>query len=123
MAKYSFRSMPAVLMHLIRAASKLDSAAIHQVHCAAFPTGEEARLVALLSERKRALISLVAEISGRVVGHVMFSAVRIEGGPRVSTGAGLAPLAVLPEHQLRGIGASLVRHGLEALRKKECPFA
>ena len=38
-------------------------------------------------------------------------------------GLGLAPLAVLPEYQRRGIGSSLVTKGLEECRKKGCDIA
>lgn len=32
--------------------------------------------------------------------------------------AALAPMAVLPDHQRRGIGERLIRHGLDLLRKR-----
>lgn len=61
--------------------------------------------------------SLVAESEeGTVVGHVLFSAVRIEGAKRPVHAAILAPLAVQPEHQSKGVGAMLVREGLSRLR-------
>ncbi len=65
-----------------------------------------------------ARVSLVAEVDGRVVGHILFSDVPIltDGGtvPALS----LAPMAVLPEHQRKGIGTALVRRGLEACRQQ-----
>ena len=58
-------------------------------------------------------LSLAAELDDAVVGHILFSPVSIE--PE-GTAIGLAPMAVLPEHQRRGIGGRLVREGLELLR-------
>ena len=77
---------------------------------AAFGRADEARLVAALRESVEPRVSLVAEVSG----HVFFSPVRIEpesaNAPAV---CGLAPLAVRPGLQRQGIGAALVREGLE----------
>ena len=57
-------------------------------------------------------VSLVAETDG-LVGHVAFSPVLIADG---SAGwYGLAPVAVLPEWQRRGVGAALIRRGLAIL--------
>jgi predicted N-acetyltransferase YhbS len=61
-------------------------------------------------------VSLVAEVGEYVVGHVLFSDLPIltDGGtvPVLS----LAPMAVLPDYQRRGVGSALVRQGLEACR-------
>lgn len=60
-----------------------------------------------------ALVSLIAELEKRIVGHVLFSRMWIE------TPSGLvsavAPMAVLPDHQHRGIGGRLIRYGLDLL--------
>ncbi len=87
------------------------------MHRAAFPTAAEARLVDALRERGELAISLVAEEAGEVVGHIAFSAVRVDERP-TSSGLGLAPVAVLPGSQGRGVGASLVRAGLAAAGEK-----
>ena len=60
--------------------------------------------------------SLVAEVDGQVVGHVLFSDL-----PIITTGGhiealSLAPLAMAPSHQERGIGSALVSKGLRACR-------
>lgn len=59
-------------------------------------------------------VSLVAEVDGRVVGHVAFSPVTISDGTR--DWYGLGPVSVLPEYQRQGIGTTLVRAGLARLR-------
>ena len=78
-----------------------------------FVTPAEARLVRLLRDAGRLTASLVAEVDGEVVGHVAFSPVSTASG---AEGAGLAPIAVLPSHRRRGIGAKLVEAGLTASR-------
>lgn len=61
-------------------------------------------------------LSLVATIDGLVVGHILFTPVTIE--PAVDRRlAGLAPMAVRPEHQRSGIGGQLIRAGLEECRR------
>src|SRR6185295_5905953 len=61
----------------------------------------------------RLTVSLVAEVDGRVVGHVAFSPVDV---PSSRAGEGLAPLAVAEDFRRQGIGAALVAAGLEACR-------
>jgi putative acetyltransferase len=57
-------------------------------------------------------LALVAVEDGRVVGHIVFSPVTIDCGDRTCSAVGLAPMAVLPERQRRGIGSQLVKAGL-----------
>ena len=59
-------------------------------------------------------VSLVAELDGRVVGHIAFSPVGISDG--TEDWYGLGPVSVLPEYQRQGIGAALIREGLSRLR-------
>jgi putative acetyltransferase len=90
-----------------------DSAAIQEVHTLAFGGPAEAKLVCLITERKKALIALVALSDGTVVGHILFSQVTVANAPHAFKAVGLAPGAVLPEFQKQGIGSQLIREGLK----------
>jgi putative acetyltransferase len=59
-------------------------------------------------------ISLVAEVGGKVVGHIAFSPVTISDGSY--NWYGLGPVSVLPEFQKQGIGKSLIHEGLSLLK-------
>jgi putative acetyltransferase len=96
----------------IRAEAVGDEDAIDLIQRAAFPTPGEAQLVRALRARARPMLSLVAVQDGVLVGHVLFSPVTIEGTGACPAAAGLAPVAVMPEVQARGIGRALVREGL-----------
>src|SRR4051794_27169364 len=109
-------------MTTIRPESLDDIAAVEAVHRAAFPTEAEARLVNRLRESGQARVALVAEVDGAVVGHVVFSPVSIVGATTLGPGLGLAPLAVSPGFQGRGVGSALVREGLAACRLKGFGF-
>lgn len=105
----------------VRAAQESDREEILAVHASAFPTDSESRLVARLFDAGAASPSLVAVVSGRIVGHVMFSEVTVDGAK--CGGLGLAPLAVLASHRRLGIGARLCRVGLESCRAAGANFA
>jgi putative acetyltransferase len=93
------------------------------VHIASFPSAAEARLVEELRTAGRLAVSLVAVESGAIVGHVAFSPVTVPGVDVVDGGIGLAPLAVAPLFQRRGIGAALVREGLIYAERAGFQFA
>lgn len=103
----------------VRAEETQDWAAVQAVNETAFETAAEARLVAVLRDQARPIVSLVAEEGGTIVGHIMFSPVALPGHADLKI-MGLAPMAVAPAHQRRGIGSALVRAGLE--RCKELGF-
>jgi putative acetyltransferase len=101
-------------MH-IRAERPADIPGIHGVNLAAFETDAEARLVDTLREQAAPLISLIAEDEQAIVGHILFSPVTLTAAPELRI-AGLAPMAVLPAWQRRGVGSLLVHAGLEQCR-------
>ena len=82
----------------------------------------EALLVDRLRENGRLLISLVAAVEDTIVGHIAFSPVTIKVAKTELIGAGLAPVAVLPKWQRRGVGAQLIRAGLSASEAAGTPF-
>lgn len=91
-----------------------DHAAIREVNRRAFGGPFEADLVDALRRADKIVVSLVAVLEDRVVGHILFSPVTVASATDGIRGVGLAPLSVAPEHQRRGIGSQLVRAGLAA---------
>jgi len=104
---------------VIRSEIDSDVSAIAEVTAAAFKTLEisnhtEQFIIAALRAAKALPVSLVAEIDGRVIGHIAFSPVSISDGTR--NWYGLGPVSVLPEYQRQGIGKSLIGEGLSRLK-------
>jgi putative acetyltransferase len=91
----------------IRPEESADRAAVHELHCTAFGTHAEADLVEALHESGDVMFSLVAESQGEIVGHVLFSRI---AGPTACLA--LAPIAVQPDQQRRGIGRQLIEAGI-----------
>ena len=90
---------------------------IRAVNEAAFGGSEEADLVDKL-RGDQALISLVAECELGIVGHILFSRMWIKTTSKLVPAVALAPVAVLPDHQRKGIGQRLIVHGLELLKNQ-----
>ena len=104
---------------LIRNETDGDADAITAVTLAAFATLEisqhtEQFIVKALRAAGALTVSLVAELDGRVVGHVAFSPVVLSDG--TPDWHGLGPVSVLPAHQRQGIGKALIRQGLARLQ-------
>ena len=92
-----------------------DLVAVRRVNERAFLSATEADLVDALRQQASPFISLVAIERAEVVGHISFSPVTLEGVDSFE-GMGLAPMAVLPDFQKRGVGSQLVHAGLNACR-------
>ena len=104
---------------IIRKETTADIPAIAEVTAAAFETlaisnHTEQFIIAALRAAKALTVSLVAELDGRVVGHIASSPLTISDGTR--NWYGLGPVSVLPEYQRQGIGKSLIQEGLSRLR-------
>jgi len=99
-----------------------DVGAVRKVNESAFGQPEEAGIVDKLRDACDDVLSLVAVGDGKVVGHILFSPATIEGEQGVIQGMGLAPMAVLPEHQRNGIGSKLIGSAVDILRDRQCPF-
>lgn len=102
----------------IREELTTDTGAIREVNLQAFGQEHEGRIVDALRSNGAVLLSLVAVIDSQVVGHIMYSPASVDH----VTGAGLAPMAVLPEYQRQGIGTQLVTTGNQKLKASGCPF-
>jgi putative acetyltransferase len=105
---------------VIRDETPEDTGAITDVTVAAFATLEvsqhtEQFIVEALRAAHALTVSLVAELEGRVVGHIAFSPLTMPDG--ASGWFGLGPVSVLPEYQRQGIGGALIREGLARLQK------
>jgi len=105
---------------IIRDETKADVNAIAEVTVAAFKTLEisnhtEQFIIEALRAAKALILSLVAEVDGRVVGHIAFSSVTISDG--TMHWYGLGPVSVLPEYQRQGIGNALIHEGLSRLKQ------
>jgi putative acetyltransferase len=105
-------------MTKIRAELPNDYDAVRDVHVSAFSGDIEARLVDLLRQRRKAVISLVSEVDSQVVGHIMFSAVTLDELPTEARWIGLAPVGVLPNFQNRRIGSALILEGLAECNRR-----
>ena len=106
----------------IREEQPQDIRAVREVNIRAFGQTQEADIVDKLRQNCDELLSLVALKQNQVVGHILFSPVIVENQDRTVQGMGLAPMAVLPEHQRQGFGLELVRAGVEKLKSWRCPF-
>lgn len=104
-------------MALIRPERPEDYSAVFVVNERAFETSAEARLVEAIRPVVRPLISLVAVLEEKVVGHILFTPVMVTEGAKAERAMALGPMAVLPEYQNQGIGSQLVRAGFAACRQ------
>jgi putative acetyltransferase len=105
----------------IRPETPADEAAISSLITAAFleaehSGGNEARIVEVLREANSLTVSLVAIEDDRIIGHVAFSPVTVDG--RDQGWFGLGPVAVIPDRQGEGVGSALIEAGLARLRAR-----
>ncbi len=102
----------------IRPERPADREAVWKLNEAAFEQRAESELVEAIRDTTGEL-SLVAQIDGVIVGHILFSWVVLETDGENIEALNLAPMAVLPERQNSGIGSALVEEGLAILADAE----
>ena len=104
---------------IIRNETISDIEAIAKITIAAFQNlaisnHTEQFIINALRDANALTLSLVAEVDGKVVGHIAFSPITISDGSL--NWYGLGPISVLPEYQKQGIGKSLILKGLSLLK-------
>lgn len=102
----------------IRAETRSDHDAIRRLTDAAFAeakhaAGGESRIIDALRDAGALSLSLVADIDGRIAGHVAVSPVVLSDG--TPGWFGLGPVAVDPRDQRHGVGSALIRAALTEL--------
>jgi predicted N-acetyltransferase YhbS len=105
---------------LIRQEQKEDIDSVYRVVKSAFETmeqasGDEQDLVNRLRKSEAFIpeLSLVAECDGKIIGHILFTKMKIGDHPSLA----LAPVAVLPEYQNQGVGGKLIVEGHHIARE------
>lgn len=103
----------------IRAERPGDEDVIHDLTQAAFApmsysSGTEGAIIRALRARGELTLSLVATENDRVIGHVAFSPVTIDG--HYDDWFGLGPISVRADRQKQGIGHTLIREGIHQLK-------
>ena len=104
---------------VIRNETEADIGVITEVTIAAFESLQisnhtEQFIIEALRAAKALAVSLVAELDGRIIGHIAFSPVTISDGTR--NWYGLGPVSVSPEHQRKGVGKALIQEGMSRLK-------
>lgn len=102
---------------VIRERTPADDSAIQHLNDVAFGSPHESRLIEDLRAANCAVIELVSVMTD-VVGHILMSRldVSVDGEPVRSLA--LAPMAVQPGRQRRGIGSALVGEALPRVRQQ-----
>lgn len=103
----------------IRTEDAKDYPSVYDVNTNAFGRKEEARLVDRLRLSNNFIpeLSIVASVDDKVVGHILFTEIFIKNGAKEIPTLALAPMAVTPQYQRKGIGQRLVRYGFEEAQK------
>ncbi|MDH3525969.1 MAG: N-acetyltransferase [Gammaproteobacteria bacterium] len=104
----------------VRPETSEDVRAIDVVHISAFGGEAEARLISALraAASYNRELSLVAELNGRIVGHVLLTRVPVRKDGEEKIVLALGPMSVVPSQSHRGIGSVLIKASVELAREK-----
>lgn len=104
----------------IRQETTEDRSAVYEINSIAFGQENEAKLVDLLRKSDAFIpaLSLVAILDHKIVGHILFTKIKIiDNDHKEFDSLALAPMAVRPEYQQKGIGGQLIKTGLDKARE------
>ena len=103
----------------IRPEHKNDITAISTLNDIAFGQESEGNLIVKLRKNKNFIkeLSLVACMGNEIIGHILFSKIRIKNDKEEFESLALAPMSVVPEFQGLGIGSQLINKGLQKASK------
>jgi putative acetyltransferase len=107
---------------IIRQEQQQDIASIREVNDLAFGQLVEGSIVDKLRERCDEFLSFVAVEQGLILGHILFTPAVLETKTGTINGLALAPMAVLPDHQCKGIGTKLANAAIRQIKDTSCPF-
>ena len=102
----------------IRKEEERDHERVYEVNRRAFRQENEGKLIEKIRRGDNFIpeLSLVAEVGGEIVGHALFSKIKIIGDS-IFDSLALAPMAVAPEFQKNGIGGKLIKTGFEGAKR------
>ena len=105
-------------MITLRKETANDIPEIVMVNDRAFERKAEGKLVDTLRESDLYIpeLSIVAEVDGQVIGHILLYPVNIHNEEKVHQSLTLAPMSVLPEYQKKSIGKLLVVYALQVAK-------
>jgi len=104
----------------IRQENEADYNNVYELNLLSFNEKEEGDLVNLLRKTEKFIpqLSLVALLSDEVVGHILFTKIKIiDNNNNEYESLALAPMSVLPKYQKKGIGGKLINKGLDIATK------
>ena len=109
--------LPAEKKLIIKKATDSDLNDVLRIETEAFGHSKESNLVngLLNDDSAKPLLSLLAIDDDEAIGHILFTKVRITGNEDALSAMILAPLAILPNAQGKGVGGKLIKEGLRQL--------
>ena len=99
---------------VIRHARPADHPAIAEINTLAFGQADEASLIQRLRDNGDVMFELVVDEAGTLEGHILYSRLWADNAQLY---AALAPMAVRPQRQIKGLGSDLVRASLTTARE------
>jgi putative acetyltransferase len=105
---------------IMRPEAATDFQGIKEVNDLAFGQPNESLLVEKLRSHPDFIkeLSIVADLDGSIIGHILFFPIEINQNLNTYQSLALAPMAVTPDYQNKGIGGQLIRTGLEIAKER-----